>query len=65
MKNGHFDMACDMEPDQRDEYRRVESYLEFANKELLQKGSMKLLGTYLWTGLDYPDKPFGWGHDPD
>ena len=65
MENGHFDVACDMEPEQRDEYRRVVSYLEYANKELLQRGSMKLLGTYLWTGLDYPDKPFGWGHDPD
>jgi len=65
MESGHFDVACDMEPDQRDEYRRVIATLEFANKELLRKGSMKLLGSFLWTGLDYPDKPFGWGHDPD
>ena len=62
---GWCEVACDMEPDQRAEYRRVIATLEFANKELLQKGSMKLLGTYLWTGMDYPDKPFGWGHDPD
>ena len=38
MENGHFDVACDMEPEQRDEYRRVVSYLEYANKELLQQG---------------------------
>ena len=43
-------MACDMEPEQRDEYRRVVSYLEYANKDLLQRGSMKLLGTYLGLG---------------
>ena len=65
MKSGHFEMACEMEPDQRAEYRRVMGVLDFANRELLRKGSMKLLGATLWTGLDYPDRPFGWGHDPD
>jgi hypothetical protein len=35
-----------MEPAQRDEYRRVMATLEFANKELLRRGSMKLLGTH-------------------
>ena len=65
MEEGHFEVACDMEPDQRAEYQRVMATLEFANKELLKKGSMKLLGSFLWTGLDYPDKPFGWTHDPD
>ena len=65
MEDGWFEMACDMERDQREEYRRVMATIEFANKELLRKGSMKLLGTYLWTGMDYPDKPCGWGHDPD
>lgn len=65
MVDAHIDVACDMEPVQRGEYQRVMATLEFANKELLKKGSMKLLGTFLWTGLDYPDRPFGWGHDPD
>ena len=65
MEDGWFEMACDMDRTQREEYRRVMATLEFANRELLRKGSMKLLGTYLWTGMDYPDKPFGWGHDPD
>lgn len=39
--------------------------MEFVNKELLKKGSMKFLGAMLWTGLDYPNRPFDWGHDPD
>jgi hypothetical protein len=60
-----FDTAIDMEPDQAAEYRRVTGALESANKDLLQRGSMKLLGAYLWTALDYPDRPWGWGHDPE
>ena len=65
MADGHFDTACDMEPEQKAEYERIMGILDFTNRELLRKGSMKLLGATLWTGLDYPDKPFGWGHDPD
>lgn len=65
MEDGYFECAVDMEPTQAAEFRRVMASLEFANKELLRRGSMKLLGTFLWTGLDYPDRPFGWGHDPD
>lgn len=65
MADGYFDCAVYMAPEQEREYQRVMSLLEFANKELLRRGSMKLLGTFLWTGLDYPDRPFGWGHDPD
>jgi hypothetical protein len=64
-EDGWFEMACDMEYEQKQEYQRVMATIEFVNRELLRKGSMKLLGRYLWTGLDYPDKPFGWGHDPD
>src|SRR5262249_9648105 len=26
---------------------------------------MKLLGTYLWTAMDYPDRPWGWDHDKE
>jgi hypothetical protein len=26
---------------------------------------MKFLGAMLWTCLDYPDRPFGWDHDPE
>lgn len=62
---GWVDVACDMEPDQAAEYRRVAAIMEFTNKELLKKGSMKMLGAYLWTTMDYPDRPFGWGHDPE
>jgi hypothetical protein len=65
MKDGWFDTAVDMEPDQRGEYHRVRAILEFANKELLKKGSMKLLGAMLWTLMDYPDRPWGWDHDPE
>ena len=62
---GWVDVACDMLPDQKAEYDRVTGTLECANKELLRKGSMKLLGTYLWTAMDYPDRPWGWDHDKE
>jgi hypothetical protein len=63
--DGYFDAACDMEPAQAEEYRRISAIMEFTNKELLQRGSMKFLGAMLWTCLDYPDRPFGWDHDPE
>jgi hypothetical protein len=62
---GYFDVTCDMEPAQAEEYRRISAIMEFTNKELLQRGSMKFLGAMLWTCLDYPDRPFGWDHDPE
>ena len=62
---GWVDVACDMLPDQKAEYDRVTATLEFANKELLRRGSMKLLGAYLWTAMDYPDRPWGWDHDKE
>ncbi len=62
---GYVEVACEMEPDQAAEYRRVEAILEATNSLLLRKGCMKLLGAYLWTTMDYPDRPFGWGHDGD
>jgi clan AA aspartic protease (TIGR02281 family) len=64
-EDGWFETAVDMEFIQKAEHDRVMAALERECKELLQKGSMKLLGTMLWAGLDYPDKPFGWGHDPE
>ena len=63
--DGYFDVACDMEPVQAEEYRRISTIMEYMNKELLQRGSMKFLGAMLWTCLDYPDRPFGWDHDPE
>jgi hypothetical protein len=63
--DGYFDVACDMELAQADEYRRISAIMEFTNKELLQRGSTKFLGAMLWTCLDYPDRPFGWDHDPE
>ncbi len=62
---GWIDVACDMLPDQKSEYDRVTATLEFANKDLLREGSMKLLGAYLWTAMDYPDRPWGWDHDKE
>ena len=62
---GWVDVACDMLPAQKAEYDRVTATLESANKELLRKGSMKLLGAYLWTAMDYPDRPWGWDHDKE
>lgn len=62
---GWFDTACDMEPEQEEEYNRILGIMEFVNKELLKKGSMKFLGAMHWTGFDYPNRPFDWGHDPD
>ena len=62
---GWVDVACDMTPDQKAEYNRVAATLESANRELLRKGSMKLLGAYLWTTMDYPDRPWGWDHDKE
>ena len=44
-----------MEPDQEAEYGRIEATLNFAAKELLKRGSMKLLGTMLATTLGWPD----------
>jgi len=61
--DGWYDTAVPMTPEQAAEYNRIKSRLEEANKDILQAGSMKLLGAYLWTTMDYPDKPFGWGHD--
>ena len=48
-QDGWFDVACDMEPDQKAEYDRVAAIMEFANKELLKRGCMKFLGAMLWT----------------
>ena len=62
---GWIDVACDMLSAQKAEYDRVTGTLESANKELLRKGSMKLLGAYLWTVMDYPDRPWGWDHDKE
>ena len=62
---GWVDVACDMLPAQKAEYDRVTAILECANKVLLRKGSMKLLGAYLWTAMDYPDRPWGWDHDKE
>jgi hypothetical protein len=62
---GYFEVACAMEPAQAEEYRRISAIMEFTNKELLLRGSMKFLGAMLWTCLDFPDRPFGWDHDPE
>jgi hypothetical protein len=49
-----------MAPDQEQEYKRVESILVSTCRDLLQHGSMKLLGAMLVTLLEYPDRPWDW-----
>lgn len=65
MASGWVDTAVEMLPEQKAEYDYVSAVLELANRNLLQKGSMKLLGATLHTLLGYPDKPFGWDHDAE
>jgi hypothetical protein len=57
------DVACEMLPEQKAEYDRVAATLEFASKHHLRPGGRKLLDAYLGTTMDYPDRPWGWGHD--
>jgi hypothetical protein len=62
----YIDTCCNMHSDQRAEYQRIESILKTECKELLIRGSMKLLGTMLWTTLGWPDACFDdWGGDDD
>ena len=66
MKAFWVDTACEMEPTQKSEYDRIEATLDFASKELLKRGSMKLLGTMLATTLGLPDYCWSqWGRDDD
>ena len=62
----YIETCCTMEPDQKAEYQRIESILKSECTELLIRGSMKLLGTMLWTTLGWPDVCFEeWGGDDD
>jgi Intein splicing domain len=62
----YIDTCCAMHPDQKAEYQRVESILKTECRELLIRGSMKLLGTMLWTTLGWPDVCYAeWGLDED
>lgn len=49
-----------MDADQAQEYGRIAEILTTRVKELLKRGSMKLLGAMLHTLMDYPDRPFDW-----
>ena len=49
-----------MAPEQRREYKRVERILVSTCRELMQRGSMRLLGAMLVTLLEYPDRPWDW-----
>ena len=53
-------VPCDMNTDLAEEYQRVASALVDANKELVLKGSMKLMSCLQQTLLGYPDRPYGW-----
>jgi hypothetical protein len=56
----YVDCRVPMEAEQAREYKRVESILVAECSELLQHGSMKLLGAMLVTLLEYPDRPWVW-----
>jgi hypothetical protein len=56
----YIDCRVEMEPDQAVEYKRIERILVAECKDLLQHGSMKLLGAMLVTLLEYPDRPWDW-----
>lgn len=57
---GHFETGVEMDAEMSDAYMEMERDLVAANKELLASGSLKLMGTMLWTTMDYPDMPYGW-----
>ena len=56
----HIDCRVSMAPEQAREYKRVEEILVGTCRDLLQRGSMKLLGAMLVTLLEYPDRPWDW-----
>ena len=56
----YVDCRVTMSPEQRQEYKRIEEILVSTCRELLQRGSMKLLGAMLVTLLEYPDRPWAW-----
>ena len=56
----HIDCRVSMAPEQQREYKRVEDILVSTCREMLQRGSMKLLGAMLVTLLEYPDRPWDW-----
>jgi superfamily II DNA or RNA helicase len=55
-----FILPVPMEAEQAIEYQRIEKDLKDANKDLVLKGNMALLGAMLQCLLAYPDLPFGW-----
>jgi hypothetical protein len=59
-EEGYFDTAVQMDAEMEDAYQEMENDLVTANRELLASGCMKLMGTMLWTTMDYPDMPYGW-----
>jgi hypothetical protein len=56
----YVDCRIPMETEQAREYKRIEDILVSTCSELLQHGSMKLLGAMLVTLLEYPDRPWDW-----
>ena len=56
----HIDCRVSMALEQALEYKRVEEILVSTCRDLLQRGSMKLLGAMLVTLLEYPDRPWDW-----
>jgi hypothetical protein len=55
----------EMDEEQADEYKRINQIMDVTVREMVQKGSMKFLGAYLHTAMQYPDMPYGWVHSPE
>lgn len=55
-----FLIPVDMTGEQEIAYKFTEEILVAKARELLRRGSLKLLSTMLHTTMDYPDRPFGW-----
>jgi hypothetical protein len=60
MRVRYLDFSCDFPLTRRPSTTAYRGTLDAACKELLHRRSMRLLGTYLWTTLDFPDRLFGW-----
>jgi hypothetical protein len=53
-------LGFDLPDEVESAYRGLEGELKTANRSLMAKGNMKLMGTMLHTLLGYPDSPWDW-----
>lgn len=52
-------ISCELDPQLRKEYDRIETTLREAIRQMLQRGDKRLLGAMLRVLLTYPDHPYG------